>query len=190
MLLPSTKLNQGYLSKKQHSLQDIDRRTNQDEVVVVKRREHQETEKCKMARFTAFISMLSIVLLRKCIHMYNEYAPMLMDMAFVLMSSVRFSGSRRFRPTDEAVSGRIITPMMTSMMGRPDRQLAIASQLIDHIYMQYALITLYFFPHMKSEIHGEFCVTKNFDQKFYYNSVSFVLVLVNSLYSLLLLYIC
>lgn len=142
-----------------------------------------------MARFTVFISMLSVVLLRKCIHMYNEYAHPFIDMAFVLVSWVRFSGSRRFRPT-EAVSSRILTPMMTSMMGRPDRQLAIASQLIDHIYMQYALITLYFFPHMKSEIHGEFCVTKNFDQKFYYNSVSFVLVLVNSLYSLLLLYIC
>ncbi|RDX77750.1 hypothetical protein CR513_42077, partial [Mucuna pruriens] len=57
-----------------------------------------------MARFTAFISMLSIVILRKCIHMYNEYAQLLMDMAFVLVSSVRFSGMR-FRPT-EAVSGR------------------------------------------------------------------------------------
>ncbi|KAH1266323.1 hypothetical protein GmHk_01G001835 [Glycine max] len=69
-----------------------------------------------MARFTVFISMLSVVLLRKCIHMYNEYAHPFIDMAFVLVSWVRFSGSRRFRPTDEAVSGRIITPMMTSMM--------------------------------------------------------------------------
>ncbi|TKY63597.1 hypothetical protein E2542_SST13477 [Spatholobus suberectus] len=66
-----------------------------------------------MARFMAFISMLGIVILRKCIHMYNEYAHLLIDMAFVLVSSVRFSGLR-FRAT-EAVSGRI-SPM-TSMMG-------------------------------------------------------------------------
>ncbi|ESW06601.1 hypothetical protein PHAVU_010G061000 [Phaseolus vulgaris] len=70
-----------------------------------------------MARFMALVSMLSIVLLRKCIHIYNEYAHLLLDMAFVLVSSVRFSGLR-FRST-EAVSGRI-SPM-TSMMGRPDR---------------------------------------------------------------------
>ncbi|KAK7382299.1 hypothetical protein VNO80_01141 [Phaseolus coccineus] len=70
-----------------------------------------------MARFMALVSMLSIVLLRKCIHIYNEYAHLLLDMAFVFVSSVRFSGMR-FRPT-EAVSGRI-SPM-TSMMGRPDR---------------------------------------------------------------------
>ncbi|KAK7390255.1 hypothetical protein VNO78_25554 [Psophocarpus tetragonolobus] len=72
-----------------------------------------------MSRFTAFISMLSIVILRKCVHIYNEYGHLLMDMAFVMLSSVRFSGVR-FRRT-EAVSGsRIVSPMI-SMMGRPDR---------------------------------------------------------------------
>ncbi|CAJ1948280.1 unnamed protein product [Sphenostylis stenocarpa] len=70
-----------------------------------------------MARFIAFISMLSIVLLRKCIHIYNEYGHLLLDMALVFVSSAIFSGMR-FRPT-EVVSGRI-SPM-TSMMGRPDR---------------------------------------------------------------------
>ncbi|KAL2337635.1 hypothetical protein Fmac_012081 [Flemingia macrophylla] len=67
-----------------------------------------------MARF---MSMLSVVILRKCIHMYYEYAHLLLDLAFVLVSSLTFSGLR-FRPT-EAVSGRV-SPM-TSMMGRPDR---------------------------------------------------------------------
>ncbi|KAK7349726.1 hypothetical protein VNO77_07340 [Canavalia gladiata] len=72
-----------------------------------------------MARFMALLSMFSIVILRKCIHMYDEYAHLLMDMAFVLVSSVRFSGMS-FRPT-EAVSGRISPMTSMTMMGRPDR---------------------------------------------------------------------
>ena len=93
---------------------------NKTEPRLLTRREHQEVEeeaKCKMARLLAFMSMLSIVILRKCIHIYHEYAYLLTDMAFVLVSSVRFSGMN-FRHT-AVVAGRI-SPM-TSMMGRPDR---------------------------------------------------------------------
>ncbi|CAL0306270.1 unnamed protein product [Lupinus luteus] len=70
-----------------------------------------------MARYMAFLSMLGIVILRKCIHVYQEYVYILMDMAFILVSSVHFSGMS-FRPTAE-VSGRISS--MTPMMVRLDR---------------------------------------------------------------------
>lgn len=101
--------------------------------------------KVKMARFMALVSMLSIVLLRKCIHIYNEYAHLLLDMAFVLVSSVRFSGLR-FRST-EAVSGRI-SPM-TSMMGRPDRQYYLSTY-----FSIYVFFLPFFFP-TKIKIHGD-----------------------------------
>ncbi|KAF7845247.1 hypothetical protein G2W53_002152 [Senna tora] len=71
-----------------------------------------------MARFMEGIWMLSsTVFLRKCMHMYYEYAYLLMDMAFLLMSSLRFSG-HVLRQTS-SVSGRY-SPM-SSMIVRHDR---------------------------------------------------------------------
>ncbi|RHN59431.1 hypothetical protein MtrunA17_Chr4g0013221 [Medicago truncatula] len=65
----------------------------------------------------SFISMLSTVILRKCIYIYHEYGYLLTGMVFLLVSAVQFS-STAFRQTT-VVSGRV-SPM-TSMMGRPDR---------------------------------------------------------------------
>ncbi|KAE9603159.1 hypothetical protein Lalb_Chr12g0207521 [Lupinus albus] len=68
-----------------------------------------------MGRYMSILSMLSSVILRKCIHVYQEYVYLLMDMAFILVSSVQFS-TMTFRPT-AVVSGRIssMTPMMARL---------------------------------------------------------------------------
>ncbi|QHO54309.1 uncharacterized protein DS421_2g55610 [Arachis hypogaea] len=66
-----------------------------------------------MARLMAFISMLSVVILRKCIHIYHQYGYLLTDTAFLLISSLRFSGIG-FRGS-VVVSGGRVSPM-TSMM--------------------------------------------------------------------------
>ncbi|KAI4353508.1 hypothetical protein L6164_002453 [Bauhinia variegata] len=69
-----------------------------------------------MGRFKVALSMLSCVVLRKCMQVYHEYAYLFVDMAFILVTWIRFSGVV-FRQS-AAVSGRY-SPM-SSMITRQD----------------------------------------------------------------------
>jgi hypothetical protein len=73
-----------------------------------------------MTRFTAFISMLGTVILRKCIYIYHEYSYLLRGMLFLLVSAWQFSGMIFLQ--NMADSGRVVDPITSTIsMGRPDR---------------------------------------------------------------------
>ncbi|KAJ7961125.1 hypothetical protein O6P43_016508 [Quillaja saponaria] len=65
-----------------------------------------------------FMAILSSVILRKCTHMYHEYAILLWDLVSILVSSIRFSGLV-FRETT-SLSPAMYSPM-SSLLGRHDR---------------------------------------------------------------------